>query len=272
MLQIFDVDHGFAALYTDRSGTRTLFDCGHSSVTGFRPSSLLRSTSLLPALSRLYVSHADEDHVSDLPQLHNAVRIEGFYRNRSIPTAALRAHKQLEGPIRDGVAKYLELDAQYTAAFGPTFPEPSSGALAVNVFHNDYPAFTDTNNLSLVAFASIGGVRVVFPGDLEKAGWLALLADPLFRYHLSQVNVFVASHHGRESGYCPEVFDLCHPQIVVISDAEIQFLSQETSYSRHASGVRWESGGVRRVLTTRRDGHITVTPGAGAGWRIETLR
>lgn len=270
MLQIFDVDHGSAALYTDAAGGRTLFDCGHSSVTGFRPSQLLGGSLLRTHVARLYVSHADEDHVSDLARITSAATIGGFYRNRSIPTHTLRAMKLLQGPLREGVATYLELDETFTTPFGLLLTEPATAELSVEAFSNAYPTFTDTNNLSLVAFASFGDVRVVFPGDLERAGWLALLGDAIFRHRLSRVNVFVASHHGRESGYCHEVFDVCKPEIIVVSDMSVQFGSQETNYAKHASGVTWDDGSIRRVLSTRRDGHITVAPNSVGGWRIQT--
>jgi hypothetical protein len=71
------------------------------------------------------------------------------------------------------------------------------------------------------------------------------------------VNVFVASHHGRESGYCDAVFAHCAPEIVVISDEEIRFDTQESvDYAVHTKGINWTTGGVRRVLTTRSDGMI----------------
>jgi len=69
------------------------------------------------------------------------------------------------------------------------------------------------------------------------------------------VNLFVASHHGRENGYCEEVLNLC-PQIkaVVISDKEKGYQTQETvdRYRQYAGGFLYGDE-VRRVLTTRRD-------------------
>lgn len=272
MLELFDVDHGSAALYTSPSGARLLFDCGHSAVTGFRPSQLLAAQRGVRGIERLYLSHADEDHVSDLPALVRSVRVQVLHRNRTIPNDVLRRLKASQGPIREGVEAYLSMDASYTTPLGLLYPEPVHDEVTVQEFRNAYPAFTDTNNLSLVCFVQFGGVRAILPGDLERAGWLALLQDPRFRFLLSQVNVFVASHHGRQNGYCGEVFDHCQPQIVIISDHGIQYGTQATRYDQHASGVAWGGGGVRRVLTTRRDGHITIHPGVQGRWTIRTQR
>ena len=129
-------------------------------------------------------------------------------------------------------------------------------------FHNSYPTFTDTNNLSLLTFLDIGTVSCVLPGDLERAGWLALLKDSEVCQLLARVNVFVASHHGRESGYCQEVFDYCSPSLVVMSDGPVEYDTQKmaSTYAQHATGEWWFNGGSdtewRKVVTTRNDGHI----------------
>lgn len=128
------------------------------------------------------------------------------------------------------------------------------------VFYNRYPDFADTNNLSLLIFLKMGDISIALPGDLERAGWLALLGDSSVRRELRDVDYFVASHHGRENGYCKEVFDYCKPRAVIFSDASIVYETQEMAgtYSQHASGVVF-NGQHRRVLTTRNDGTLTWT-------------
>lgn len=136
-------------------------------------------------------------------------------------------------------------------------------------FSNAYPLFTDTNNLSLVAFVNFDDMGIIFPGDLEKAGWRELLRNEDFRDHLSRVNIFVASHHGRESGYCEAIFEFCTPDIVIISDKEIVHETQKQRYTKHAIGVPWKPGSERRyALTTRSDGMITIKKEIGRGYQI----
>ena len=78
---------------------------------------------------------------------------------------------------------------------------------------------------------------------------------------LSRTDVFVASHHGRESGYCAEVFNYCKPRLVVMSDGSINYDTQlmASTYAQHTSG-EWfmtPSGQeFRKVVTTRKDGNI----------------
>ena len=150
-------------------------------------------------------------------------------------------------------------ERSFTGAVGPQQLEP--GGLQVWLFHNDYPMFSDTNNLSLLTFLDVGGVSFVLGGDLERAGWLALLQKPQVQGLLKRVHVFVASHHERESGYCPEVFDYCKLRLIVMSDGPIQHDTQlmAGTYARHALGELFStpSGQVtRKVVSTRKDGNI----------------
>jgi hypothetical protein len=101
----------------------------------------------------------------------------------------------------------------------------------------------------------------LFPGDLEAAGWQALLTNEYFCEELRKTTVLVASHHGRQSGYCEEIFQYCRPQVVVISDKPKMHATQETvpQYQNILSGEgvnvvgQWRK---RHVLTTRNDGPI----------------
>jgi len=111
-----------------------------------------------------------------------------------------------------------------------------------------------------VVVAQFGAFKVVFAGDLEVAGWRRLLALPSFRQDLIGTSVFVASHHGRESGCCTELFDLFRPQLVISSDDERQFDSQDTDdwYRNRCTGAIFAENTLARryVATTRKDGSM----------------
>jgi hypothetical protein len=93
------------------------------------------------------------------------------------------------------------------------FPENSANTFARYVFTRKAAMINATANWLFFG-------RKVRPAisDIEREGWLEMLKLPSFQQCLREVNVFVASHHGRENGYCEEVFQYCTPDIVVISD------------------------------------------------------
>ena len=269
LIEIFDVDHGFCALATGDDGTRVLFDCGHSDRTGLRPSALLASRAV-GVLDALVVSHADEDHISDLPHLGERVLIRSVITNSSLGPADLRRVKEESTEVGPGAATLLSWMNPFFAAARGGDPFPVLPGAEVSLWRNPYPSFTDLNNLSLVTFLHYGGLHVVFPGDLEVAGWLALLGNPGFQAELARVNVFVASHHGRENGFCDEIFKYCKPAVIIVSDGPLRHASQETTarYGNKAGGVVID-GRLRQVLTTRRDGSIRLyqaSPAASHAW------
>jgi len=79
----------------------------------------------------------------------------------------------------------------------------------------------------------------MFPGDLEKAGFIELLKDEAFKQALRKTNVYVASHHGRDNGCCEETVPFLQSvYYAVISNKDYQYDTQKTIpfYSRIAKG------------------------------------
>lgn len=252
--EILNVEQGFAAYAQANDGSILLFDCGQSPTC--RPSDYLPARGI-HVVRRFFVTNYGEDHIGDLPRLREGVAIEILTRNPSVTSAQLRSLKT--PPISPAMRHLLEMIDGYTGDVASHQLEPQG--LRVWTFHNSYPTFTDTNNLSLLTFLDVGTVSFVIPGDLERAGLLCLLGNPHVRTLLNRVNVFVASHHGRESGYCKEVFDHCAPSLVVMSDEQVEYDTQRMAsiYGQHASGQCFNGvgrGEWRKVVTTRNDGNI----------------
>ena len=252
--EILNVEHGFAAYALANDGSVLLFDCGHAPTC--RPSEYLSAQGIL-AIRRLFITNYDEDHIGDLPNVWRNLSVEVLSRNPSLTSTHLRSLKPR--PISTAMKVLLEMINTYTGEVSNEQLEPPG--VRVWTFYNCYPTFTDTNNLSLLTFLDVGSVSFVLPGDLERSGWLALLANSQVCQSLKHVNVFVASHHGRESGYCREVFDYCRPSMVVMSDGAVEYDTQRMArtYGQHATGAQFNGASGtewRKVVTTRNDGHI----------------
>jgi beta-lactamase superfamily II metal-dependent hydrolase len=264
---LFDVGHGFCAYATTPKGANILFDCGYDVDLKFYPSRYFADRRITQ-IDRLFLSHFDQDHVCDLPDLRKVVTFGSIHRNSSVPVDVIRREKQQGGIVTTAMASALDMHQNWT---GQVTMEPDWGGVTISTFFNLYPSFTDMNNLSVVTFLEYGGTGIVIPGDLEGEGWLELLKNPEFRLCLARTEIFIASHHGRNAGYCEEVFNYCNPAIIILSDKGIVHGSQEHDYTKHAIGIPWDGGSqTRRVLTTRSDGHIRITKEAGKGFFINS--
>ena len=252
---ILNVQHGFSAYAIAGDGRVLLFDCGYSSTC--RPSNHLESEDI-SIIHRLFVTNYDEDHVADLPMLRQKFGIKILTRNTSVNSTQLRNLK--EPPVTPAMNELLEMIDDFTGEVSSE--QLKTVGIQVRTFFNTYPSFTDTNNLSLLIFLEIGSTFFALPGDLEDQGWRQLLQRSEVCELLERVDVFVASHHGRESGYCREVFDYCTPRLIVMSDGAIQYDTQRMAsvYGQHATGDwfnhRQRGREWRKVLTTRNDGNI----------------
>lgn len=252
--EILNVEHGFCAYALGLDGGAFLFDCGHGAAT--RPSTYLPMQGITRIRS-LFITNYDEDHISDLPNICQVLNIENMTRNDSMTSAQIYSLKAK--PTSVAMNELLRMINFFTKRV--TLEELTIPDLSVNIFYNHYPMFTDTNNLSLLTFLTVDSMSFVLGGDLERPGWLRLLQNPQVRDHLKCVDVFVASHHGRQNGYCSEVFNYCKPRLIVMSDGPVQYDTQlmASTYSRHASGELFSTSHgwhLRKVVTTRKDGNI----------------
>jgi beta-lactamase superfamily II metal-dependent hydrolase len=266
VLYVWDVEHGACAMVQhvmgQHGGKLAMIDSGSTEV--WRPSSYIRGGLGRTTLDYLFITNADQDHMSDLQGLWDAgITVPVMFRNPSYTGEQMREIKRQSGPLSADAERYVAACSSFNLPVDEPF-NTHMGGITATTFWNPYPSFAATNDLSLVIFLKYGNFKILFPGDLEKAGWRALLQRPDFCAELRGTNILVASHHGRESGYCPDIFDYFTPSAVVISDKPIEHETQRTvpDYRRvvRTQGVRVRSTGKdRHVLTTRRDGWIKFT-------------
>ena len=267
-LNIFDVEHGQCSLIKSKTGCIALIDAGTNSTTGWRPSDHLARLGY-SYIERLYVTNFDADHTSDLENLERNFHIGRFERNQSISGDDFYALKQA------GMDSGLRTAMYMTTKYVHPSPEDDFGDISFTTYYNIYSnEIKDTNNLSMVVFVEHPSVKLCFPGDLEQKGWEALLQRQSFRNEFSNVDILIASHHGRANGCSDAIFSSanCVPDIVIISDAGKQFSSQETAdwYAARVKGIPFNNGTIRKVLTTRKDGKIAISPTLGGGYHITT--
>lgn len=266
-LQVFDVEHGCCALLTipyayGNSCHRIMFDCGHNSSTKWYPGTHLRRMGITQ-LELLVVTNYDEDHVSGFRNiLEEGISIKQILRNPAVTPAIIR-HLKTEDGMGIGIETLTNVLTQFSEidVVGSEIPLPPH--VDLQWFWNPYPFFEDENNLSLITVLDVYGVKFMFCGDMETRGFRnAINTCSAFANVVSKVHVLMASHHGRANGICEEMFDIwgLAPEVVIISDDYKQYNTQETTnyYGRKAKGIFGfrDNTGIRKVLTTRRDGEL----------------
>ena len=211
-------------------------------------------------IDALVLTHPHSDHVDGIDKLC-MFAIKKLYCARNIARNEILAGNAMNS--LNWVDSYIDLERKYRTSFplneSPFNPE-NNGGVKVQTFSQSSTAISNLNNRSVVSVVEYLGSKVLLTGDAEPAAFRVLMENRLFCDALNGVDILVVPHHGRESGYCAELFDYFTPQVCVVSDGEVQETDATSKYSAVASGVtvRNRNSGLiergRKCLTTRSDG------------------
>ncbi len=270
-ISIRDVEHGACAfVWHTESSKLAMIDSGHNTTDKWYPSEHIKYTLKRDTLDYLFITNADQDHLDDLNGLwEREVQVRALIRAKGISSEDLRKLKMetaRDTGLGADIERFLSIHHSYNAPTTEPFAD-HMGGIKYRAFWNNYPDQKTTNNLSMAVFFEYAGFKILFPGDLEKSGWSRLLQLEDFRQELDTTTVLVASHHGRENGFCAEVFAqpelnrFWQPSCVVFSDKSSEHGTQEgmsKKYGNHCKdeGVITKGCHQRWVLTTRDDGWI----------------
>jgi beta-lactamase superfamily II metal-dependent hydrolase len=214
------------------------------------------------ALSNLTVTNYDQDHFSGLPYIEKVASIATVRLAKNLSSAEIKAEKEETGFVTDALESLCHLKDTYTSSALNYNPPYDVFTYSLSFDDLDESQRT-TNNLSQLVFVKYQGSVICISGDLEVAAWDKIIKKyPSVSEYLKATNVFIASHHGRENGYCSNVFTHCgKPDCIIISDKDIMHDTQDgmaSKYCQHVpTGITF-NGESRKVLTTRGDGNLLI--------------
>ena len=279
MLQIavFNIGAGQCILFYPKNQNEyaMLVDCHESE--DFSPIDFLLRRKLLPhngvknVLSNLTITNYDHDHFSALPKIMEKVHIDTVRLPKNISSQELKECKE---ESTEALEKVCHLKDTYTGS-----AEHHKPPYAVRTFYLEQADLdseeVNTNHLSQIVFVEYGNSHICIAGDLEAPAWEKILQKPEVIENLQKTNVLIAPHHGRENGYHTDIFNYCSPECIVISDKELMYGTQDAmaqTYANHISGNGVPFGSeYRKVLTTRKDGHILISFSPDGGRIYESL-
>ncbi|MBZ0154908.1 MAG: MBL fold metallo-hydrolase [Alphaproteobacteria bacterium] len=268
MIVIHDVGHGQAIHAFTPDGKVVVIDLGMSA--SFSPLEWLgRYTKTIDSL---VITHPHGDHIDEILLITDlGFNVRQLWRPRWLLKQDVYAANQ--ATYYDKLNAYFDMSDRYNSPVkdGELVGDPKvTGGVTIKQFASRNCGTSNINNHSGVVVFEYLGVRVVVPGDNEAASWKELLKKTDFVNMISDTYVFMASHHGRQSGYCLELFSALNdgaPRLCVISDAGVQDTDATQRYSCHAEGWAVDSRSTlkrenRNCVTTRTDGAIEIEVGS----------
>ncbi len=270
----WDVQHGSAAYIRTPNGKHMVVDLGtgsyRSSSTEFSPLLHLKDKYAVKQLDAVIITHPHRDHLDDIVNF-----------DRLSPTVLCRPSGLAEKDIlagnrtgdKDILNMYLEIHERYRRPIDPSespFSPSNNGGLEIETFKANACTASELNNHSIVTVIRYCHSKMLIPGDNECASWNELLRNRDFVSSIEGTDVLVASHHGRESGFSPDLLKYISPRLTVISDGRFCDTSATGRYSCHSQGCtvsrrKDSTTPTRRCVTTRNDGVIVVKFGEAKG-------
>tara|TARA_R110001606_G_C15375903_1_gene649959 strand:- start:1127 stop:2026 length:900 start_codon:yes stop_codon:yes gene_type:complete len=276
-LIVFDVGNAACSVISSPTKKGMMIDCGshgdktnpidlynsNKSWLGITP--FIKSTGTSYELGLLHITHPDDDHV------RNAKRIK-----EELEPYLLRKREYEEFPDSDSINKDYKdyIDKKYRGTNPETidwgFDKNEIFQIPMKTLKEDEELSKKLrNNSSIMRFIEKDGFRILYSGDMEKAGWDWLIANnKRFVDTVSGgVDILIAPHHGHKSGFPSALFDLTGNIRCVIhskgSEANIEGTDVSSQYSDKADGViyttiKGEEQYKGKVLTTRSNGSIFI--------------
>jgi len=282
---VWKVEHGSAAFVRTPNGRTLAFDAGASSE--FSPAKHLSASYGLDSYSNrldyLFVSHPHSDHLTDLPTVYESLRPKVLSRNKSCPDD--KVYKDGTDNLSEPFKTWKKMNDEYihpVSGYEALTPDSNWEGVHFSTYCIEPEQLSDAgkgeghllNNLSLCVLVRYRDVEVFFPGDLEPAGWDALIDNTSVLDDVGgsdkSLRVLVASHHGRASGIrntdrtvYTRFLDAMKPHLVLISDKYGNDTTDPDAYRPHALGAKvyckaTESLEDKKVVTTKTNDYVRV--------------
>ena len=218
----WDAQHGSATYIKTPNGTHIVQDLGTGSYGSddkeFSPLLHLKNVYGVKQLDYVIITHPHMDHISDVMNF-DKVSPRVFRRPKHLPKEdIMKDVREEDKPLLD---KYFEIDDNYNSPVSleenPRLPA-NNGGVEIECFHPTSCSTSKINDHSIVTVVSYAESKIILPGDNEPPSWKELLEESNFKSAIKNADILLAPHHGRESGFCPEIFEHFSPRLTIISD------------------------------------------------------
>ncbi len=247
------------------------------------PLTYLKNSKRIDKLDGIFITHPHRDHIDDIENFEMLAPTVFWWASHLSDQEVYAGNKPQDS---SKVATYLRICKKYS---GTITHADSPGNIANNgctqfeVFRVKNTNRGNLNDQSLALVIAYAGTKILMTGDQERGAWKELLANPAFVKAAGKTDILLASHHGRESGFHSELFDVIgNPSLVIISDTNAPSTCVRDKYYHKTNDTGWNvhsrSGAeseTRYCLTTRDDGTIQVTckkDENGKTWRNVTRK
>ena len=264
-VRVWDVKQGTCISAETPNNKKVIIDCGNSDDVS--PACHINTSAKKEILDYLIISHPHQDHIKDILNIDEKFNVKFLRVNSKITKDVMKQDNPdvFDPPNDEFINKYYEYAEERfpdKVSYDESPRNPLWGDDCVFYPFANRDDDLSVNNMSVATFIEFGNQVILYGADLEKEGWNELLEQEKFCKYLSKVTIFIASHHGNDSGYCSEIFKHFTPTITIISAGKYRD-NTVSKYDKLAAGMtvykpNGDKDDCRKVLTTRKDGNIDL--------------
>lgn len=274
-LRLWDVKRG-TAIWADAGDKDVVIDMGASD---FSPLEHVSARHSVREINYMIVTHPHQDHIEDVVRYDDlSIQVSTLCHNPATsPLLQANINEEDDETYLNIATSYQHFLSRFTQ---PSSIDPTSDEWAQGTTFTTYSLELDDvsgsryeklNNLSVMTIIERYGFKLVTAGDILKDGLATMMADRKVRRAVSNADVLIAPHHGRESSYLKDFIEEVEPQIVLISDKADDGNNHEGYYQIPGGTVYNEVAQEkvdRNTLTTRQDGRLRVRANSKHDWLV----
>lgn len=262
LIKSFSVGNGDMYYVDHNSDNFTIIDC---CLPDDRMGSILvevDSRARAKGIVRFVSTHPDQDHISGLVELDDALSLRNFYcvanaTTKESPTTDLYRYCELHDDpqkafhlYRNCTRRWMNQSTEERGTSGLSILWPITSTEEHQSALADAAAGMPPNNISCILKYSLeNGVNALWMGDLET-DFMEKLEKHI---DLPSVDVLFAPHHGRTSGKVPSKWlAQAAPSLIIVGEAPSEYLD----YYRGYTTITQNSAG--DVLLDCRHGRVDV--------------
>ncbi|MET0572148.1 MAG: hypothetical protein ABWZ79_12035 [Pedobacter agri] len=267
-MRVWDVKHGSAIFIQTPNNRVHVIDLGRGDYSensdDRSPLETIKNHYRLSTINHLTITHPHKDHIDDILSLDRlGIEVEVLLRPKWL------SRGDVSGTIRSAdqakFDKYFSLNDGYnvdvTGTSSDVHISSNTGGVKFEHFSTATLPKNNFNNHSIVTVMKYEGVTIVIPGDNEYDSLEELMQDTSFKTAISNCDILIAPHHGRESAYHSGFVSTANPRLTIISDGSICDTSANSKYSQASRGWdiwKGQNQQKRYLLTTNTDGEIYI--------------